>query len=170
VRDESGLPLAQDPSREMGDPVLRSRNGSIAYHLACVVDDARAGISRIVRGRDLAPSTAIHVVLQQMLGLPTPRYRHHLLLLEQSGDKFAKLHGAVGWHALRERYGAAALCGVLAEFVGLSDDASPCTPAELIERFDWGRVRSADLALRWTGHDLERIDTPARDSADRRIE
>ena len=65
VRDESGLHLSQNVAIEMGDPVLRRRDGAIAYHLAVVVDDARAGISRIVRGRDLATSTATHVALQR---------------------------------------------------------------------------------------------------------
>jgi glutamyl/glutaminyl-tRNA synthetase len=157
VRDESGLPLGRDPSGEMGDPVLRSRNGSIAYHLACVVDDARAGISRVVRGRDLAPCTAIHTVLQRRLGLTTPIYRHHLLLLEKAGNKFAKLHGAVGWRALQDHYTAAELCGVLAEFAGLTPDPSPLHPGDLIDRFDWNRVRSDDVALQWTGSALERV-------------
>ena len=156
VDDESNLPLAQDPSLEMGDPVLRSRNGSIAYHLACVVDDARAGITRVVRGRDLAPCTAIHTVLQQRLGYPTPRYRHHFLLLEKAGEKFAKLHGAVGWRTLEAHYTAAGLCGLLAELAGLSPDATPMRPEQLIERFDWDRVSHEDIALEWTGRTLAR--------------
>ena len=113
VRDESGLDLSQDVAAEMGDPVLRRRDGAIAYHLAVVVDDARAGITRIVRGRDLATSTATHVALQRLLGLPTPVYRHHFLLLEESGGKLAKLHGSIGWRELARALGRA-LCGRLA--------------------------------------------------------
>ena len=75
-------------------------------------------MTRIVRGRDLATCTALHVVLQRALGLSTPRYRHHLLLLEPRGEKLAKLHGAVGWRELRERYSSEALCGWLARRVG----------------------------------------------------
>ena len=71
-RDEGGLDLAQDPSLELGDPVLRRRDGSVAYHLAVVVDDAAQEVTRVVRGRDLAACTAVHVVLQRALGLPTP--------------------------------------------------------------------------------------------------
>ena len=88
--DESGFDLAQDPSAAMGDPVLRRRDGAVAYQLAVVVDDAEQAVTRIVRGRDLAPSTAIQVALQRALGFATPTYRHHLLLLEERGDKFAK--------------------------------------------------------------------------------
>ncbi|HXV36316.1 MAG TPA: glutamate--tRNA ligase family protein [Myxococcota bacterium] len=149
--DEGGSDLAQDPALAMGDPVLRSRDGSIAYHLAVVVDDAAARITRVVRGRDLVASTATQVALQRLLGLPTPRYRHHFLLVEERGGKLAKLHGAVGWRALRERYGPDALCGVLAACAGLLEEPRPARPAELVAEFDWSRVRADDLAVRWDG-------------------
>jgi glutamyl/glutaminyl-tRNA synthetase len=154
LEDEGGLDLGQEPITAMGDPVLRRRDGGIAYHLAVVVDDAAQGVTRVVRGRDLAAATATHVVLQRALGLPTPSYRHHLLLLEERGAKLAKLHGAVGWRPLRERYSAAALCGFLAWVVGLAPAPEPRTPRELLDRFDWGRVRRDDPVLRWTGSDL----------------
>jgi glutamyl-Q tRNA(Asp) synthetase len=80
--DEGGLDLSQSPAHDMGDPIVRRRDGAVAYQLAVVVDDAAAGITDVVRGRDIAPSTATQVALQRLLGLPTPRYRHHLLLLE----------------------------------------------------------------------------------------
>jgi len=152
--DESGLELSQDPLVAMGDPVLRRRDGAIAYHLAVVVDDAAAGITRIVRGRDLATSTATHVALQRALGLPTPAYRHHFLLLEKMGGKLAKLHGAVGWRELAAVYDGPALCGLLARLAGLRSDARPTTPRELVADFDWARVRGADLVVHWTGDSL----------------
>jgi glutamyl-Q tRNA(Asp) synthetase len=155
-RDEGGVDLAQNPAREMGDPVLLGRSGSMAYHLASVVDDGHQQIARVVRGRDLAASTPIHVTLQRHLGLPTPAYRHHFLLLEKSGGKLAKLHGAVGWRELRERVSSEALCGVLASAAGLIEAATPVRPRELLAVFDWGRVRSDDLPMRWTGERLER--------------
>ena len=156
-RDESGLDLGQDPSLELGDPVLRRRDGSVAYHLAVVVDDAADGVTRVVRGRDLAACTALHVLLQRALGLPTPSYRHHLLLLEPRGDKLAKLHGAVGWRELRERYSAAELTGWLAHQAGLRATADPVSPRDLLADFDWRRVRSEDVVVRWTGQALERV-------------
>ena len=154
-RDEGGLDLAQDPSLELGDPVLRRRDGAIAYHLAVVVDDAAQGVTRVVRGRDLAASTALHVTLQRALGLPTPRYRHHLLLLEPRGEKLAKLHGAVGWGELRERYTPDALCGWLARRAGLREDGEPVTPRELLAGFAWNRVPRQDAVVRWSGEALE---------------
>lgn len=154
LRDESGLDLSQAPARELGDPVVRRRDGVIAYQLAVVVDDAASGITRIVRGRDIAPSTATQVALQRLLGLPTPVYRHHLLLLEPRGDKLAKLHGSVGATALRPRYSAAALCGLLACAAGLRAAPEPCAPADLVAGFTWERVRDPDRVLTWTGEAL----------------
>ncbi|MBW1844357.1 MAG: hypothetical protein JRE38_03085 [Deltaproteobacteria bacterium] len=152
--DEGGVDLAQDPAAEMGDPVLLGRTGSIAYHLASVVDDGRQQITRVVRGRDLAASTAIHVTLQRLLGFATPVYRHHFLLLEESGGKLAKLHGAVGWRELREHYAPEVLCGLLAGVAGLIETAAPTRPRELLAAFDWRRVRGEDLLMHWTGESL----------------
>ncbi len=156
-RDEGGLDLALDPSLELGDPVLRRRDGSIAYHLAVVVDDAAQAVTRVVRGRDLAACTALHVVLQRALGLPTPSYRHHLLLLEPRGEKLAKLHSAVGWRELRQRCSAEALTGWLAHLTGLRETAGPASPRELHAGFAWQRVRGEDAVVRWTGQALETV-------------
>jgi glutamyl-tRNA synthetase/glutamyl-Q tRNA(Asp) synthetase len=156
--DEGGVPLAQDPLAEMGDPVLLRRDGAIAYHLAAVVDDAAARITRVVRGRDLAASTATQVALQRALGLTTPRYHHHLLLLEERGAKLAKLHGAVGWDELRRSYSGEELCGWLALAAGLRADAAPATPRELLAGFDWSRVARADRIVRWDGSSLALLD------------
>jgi len=161
-RDEGGLDLSQEPAREMGDPLLRRRDGGVAYHLAVVVDDAAEGVTRAVRGRDLATSTAIHQVLQRALGLPTPTYRHHLLLLEERGGKLAKLHGAVGWRELRERYAPEALCGWLAWAAGLAARPEPVAPAELLAGFAWERVRREDQVVRWTGEELVWLGRPPR--------
>jgi glutamyl/glutaminyl-tRNA synthetase len=155
LADESGLDLSQDPGAEMGDPVVRRRDGVVAYHLAVVVDDAADGITRVVRGRDLAASTAIQRVLQDALALPTPVYRHHLLLLEQHGGKLAKLHGAVGWQELRQALSAEQTCGLLAGLAGLRPDATPTRPAALLDGFDWGSVATRDRVVAWTGDTLE---------------
>ena len=152
--DESGLDLSQHPARDMGDPVAVRRDGVLAYHLVVVVDDAAAGVTRVVRGRDLATSTATQVALQGLLGLPTPAYRHHLLLLEPHGDKLAKLHGAVGVDLLRQRYPAAELCGVLAHAAGLRPAPAPCRPADLVPDFAWARVREGDRVMAWRDRQL----------------
>lgn len=153
IEDEGGEPLVRDPLRAFGDPIVRRRDGAVAYHLASVADDARAGVTRVVRGRDLAASTATQVALQRLLGVAQPAYRHHLLLLEErDGGKLAKLHGAVGMPDLRAAgYDAAQLCGLLAQACSLRDAADPVAPAELLAEFDWRRVSAEDRATAWTG-------------------
>lgn len=150
--DETGEDLSQDPAAAYGDPVVRRRDGAVAYHLASVVDDALAGVSRIVRGRDLAGTTGVQLRLRAMLELPRPGYRHHLLLLEEHGGKLAKLHGAVGLPALREAgYGPARLVGFLAWAAGLRDRDEEATPAELLSDFSWEHVRCDDRLVRVVG-------------------
>lgn len=152
--DEGGLDLAQDPGAEMGDPIVRRRDGSVAYQLAVVVDDAASGVTRVVRGRDLAPSTATQVALQRLLGLPEPRYRHHLLLLDEQGGKLGKRHRSVGADALRAAFDAPALVGWLAHAAGLRERPRPATPDELLADFAWSRVGGPDRVVRWTGSAL----------------
>jgi glutamyl-tRNA synthetase/glutamyl-Q tRNA(Asp) synthetase len=155
VHDESGAVFALDPARAFGDPVVRRRDGAIAYHLGSVVDDAASGVTRVVRGRDLALHTPLQVALRELLGLAVPTFRHHLLLFEPRGDKLAKLHGSVAAPELRAHYGAEALCGVLAHACGLKESAEAASPRELLGEFSWERVRSEDVVMRWTGKRLE---------------
>jgi glutamyl/glutaminyl-tRNA synthetase len=154
LRDESGLDLSQDPAAEFGDPVVRRRDGAAAYHLASVVDDAASGVTRVVRGRDLAPCSATQVALRRRLGLSVPVFRHHLLLLEPQRGKLAKLHGSVHVDALRACYDAPALCGLLAHAAGLLERPEPVRPDELLRAFAWERVAQGDRLLRWTGEAL----------------
>ncbi|MCG8592680.1 MAG: glutamate--tRNA ligase family protein [Proteobacteria bacterium] len=161
--DESGLELGGDPTRVFGDPVVWRRDGSPAYHLASVVDDAAAGVTRVVRGRDLAASALPQRALQRLLGLPEPRYRHHPLLLEERGAKFAKFHGAIGFDALRAAYEPEALCGFLAHAVSLRPEPTPVRPRELVSGFDWDDVEPADRLVRVKAGRLE-LGPPALDA------
>jgi hypothetical protein len=88
-------------------------------------------------------------MLQRLLGLTTPRYRHHFLLLEQAGGKLAKLHGSVPFSKLSAQHSGPELCGLLAHAAGLAATPVPRTPAELVASFDWGRVTTRDRVARW---------------------
>jgi glutamyl-Q tRNA(Asp) synthetase len=84
-----------------GDVVLWRKDAPASYHLAATVDDAADGISHVVRGRDLFSYTAIHRLLQELLGLAEPVYWHHPLLLDASGEKLAKSKSSPALSALR---------------------------------------------------------------------
>jgi glutamyl-Q tRNA(Asp) synthetase len=87
-------PQHQDVAESVGDFVLRRADGIWAYQLAVVVDDAAQGITDVVRGEDLASNTARQILLQRLLGLPTPRYLHTPLVLSANGEKLSKQTGA----------------------------------------------------------------------------
>lgn len=74
----------------IGDIVLARRGWGTSYHLSVVVDDAAQGITEVTRGEDLFEATPIHVVLQRLLGLPTPTYHHHALVRDDTGKRLAK--------------------------------------------------------------------------------
>lgn len=81
--------VAVNPWR-WGDAVIMRKDTPTSYHLSVVVDDALQGVTHVVRGQDLEAATDLHVLLQALLGLPTPLYHHHGLVLDPEGDKLAK--------------------------------------------------------------------------------
>lgn len=100
--DGSLAPRIFDPS-VWGDAVLLRKDVPASYHLAVVTDDALQGITHVVRGRDLEAATGSHLLLQRLLGLPHPVYRHHALILDDGGDKLAKSRGSETLADLRAR-------------------------------------------------------------------
>jgi glutamyl-Q tRNA(Asp) synthetase len=100
---ETGAVVA-DP-KAWGDVVLARRETPTSYHLSVVVDDARQGVSEVVRGQDLFHATGVHRLLQHLLNLPVPVYRHHRLIRDDLGRKLSKSSRSTG---LRELRGAGA--------------------------------------------------------------
>ena len=98
--DETGLVRAQ-PEKH-GDVVLARKDFPTSYHLASVWDDALAGVTHVIRGEDLRDSAHLHVLLQRLLDLPTPIYRHHRLILDGNGKRLAKRDEAATLRSLRE--------------------------------------------------------------------
>jgi glutamyl-Q tRNA(Asp) synthetase len=88
--------------RAFGDIVLARKDAPASYHLAVTLDDAAQGMTHVVRGRDLFASTHVHRLLQALLGLPTPAWHHHALLIDAEGNRLAKRHDAPTLAALRE--------------------------------------------------------------------
>jgi glutamyl-Q tRNA(Asp) synthetase len=85
-----------------GDIVLRGRESAASYHLAAAVDDAVQGVTDVVRGRDLLAATGLHRLLQVLLALPAPRYRHHRLVLDSNGAKLSKSRQSPSLATLRK--------------------------------------------------------------------
>jgi glutamyl-Q tRNA(Asp) synthetase len=85
-----------------GDVVLARKDTPTSYHLSVVVDDALQGVTEVVRGADLFHATSVHRLLQELLGLPVPFYRHHQLLLDTDGRKLAKSTRSTALRELRQ--------------------------------------------------------------------
>ncbi len=86
----------------IGDAILARKDAPASYHLSCVVDDSASGVTMIVRGGDLRPSTPIQRLLQELLGLPEPTYLHHSLITHDDGRRLAKRDVAPTLAAMRE--------------------------------------------------------------------
>ena len=93
--------IACDP-RQWGDVLLGRREIPTSYHLSVVIDDALQGITHVVRGRDLFHATAVHRLLQELLGLAPPNYHHHDLVLSDDGRKLSKSAEDTSIRSLRE--------------------------------------------------------------------
>ncbi|QHJ00829.1 tRNA glutamyl-Q(34) synthetase GluQRS [Xylophilus rhododendri] len=126
--DRAAGPQSQDVEQEVGDFVLRRADGLWAYQLAVVVDDAWQGVSDVVRGQDLLDNTARQILLQQALGVPTPRYLHTPLVLAPDGEKLSKQNGAEAFDESRPGEALSAA----ARLLGLPLPQSGRGPAELL--------------------------------------
>src|SRR5205807_4753583 len=103
VEEGQGEPrrVAADPAA-LGDVVLARKEMPTSYHLAVTVDDALQGVTLLTRGLDLFAATHIHRLLQALLGLPTPAYRHHALLTDAQGRRLAKRDKAATVRGMRQ--------------------------------------------------------------------
>jgi glutamyl-Q tRNA(Asp) synthetase len=103
--------------RAWGDVILARKETPTSYHLCVVIDDALQGVIEVARGQDLFWSTSVHRLLQRLLDLPQPTYRHHRLILEGAGRKLSKSTNATG---LRELRAAGATPADIRRLVGLA--------------------------------------------------
>ena len=99
--EADGRSFAAQPS-DIGDAILARKDAPASYHLSCVVDDAESGVTTVVRGADLRPSTPIQRLLQSLLNLPEPAYLHHALVTHEDGRRLAKRDLAPTLAAMRE--------------------------------------------------------------------
>jgi glutamyl-tRNA synthetase len=141
-------PRAFDVAATTGDFVVMRADGLAAYQLAVAVDDAAMGVTDVVRGDDLLPSTARQLLVYRGLGLTPPRFAHVPLVVGEDGARLAKRHGALSLGDLRER-GAdpRAVVGLLAALSGLAEPGARCWPADLVAGFDLARLPRAPARL-----------------------
>jgi len=129
-----------------GDPVLRRADGVVAYHLATAVDEIALGISDVLRGEDLGPSTGAQVAVMAALGVEPPRYGHLPLWREGEGRRLSKREGAEGVEGYRARgFDAPAVVGDLAASLALVPAGTRLSAAELLQSLKPGEL---ELRLR----------------------
>jgi glutamyl-tRNA synthetase len=139
-------PVELDPSQVGGDFVVARQPVGYSYQLAVVTDDAAMGISQVIRGLDLVPSTPRQVLLYRMLDLPVPAFGHVALAVGPDGRRLAKRDGSLKLTTLREaNVDPCLLVGSLIHSCGWSERAVPMTPRKAIDLYDPARLN----ALPW---------------------
>jgi glutamyl-tRNA synthetase len=119
-----------------GDFVVWKADGTPAYQLAVVVDDAAQGVTEVVRGDDLVPSTPRQLLIYRELGLVPPRFAHVPLVVGPDGRRLAKRHGDTRLATLRDAgVPAERLVGLLAWSCGWLEDVRPTSVRDLLPRF-----------------------------------
>ena len=140
-------PYAENLARDCGDFAVRRGDGVYAYQLAVTVDDARMGVTEVVRGADLLSSTPRQLYLYKTLGLTAPEFYHCPLLLAPGGRRLSKRDGDDSLENLRQKYTAAQIIGRLAFVYGLQDTPAPAMPADLVQGFSWKKVPTTDVTI-----------------------
>jgi glutamyl-tRNA synthetase len=135
-------PQRSDVATELGDFIIGKCDGSPAYQLAVVGDDHAMGITEVIRGGDLIPSTFRQLLLYDAMGWPPPAFGHVPLVVGPDGRRLAKRHGDTRLSVLRDAgVPAERLIGLLAWSCGLQPDRTPAAARDLIGRFDWSRLQ-----------------------------
>lgn len=140
-------PRSVDLATQCGDFIVRRKDGAWAYQLAVVADDALMGVTEVVRGRDLLLSSPQQIYLARELGFTPPRFTHLPLLCNTSGQRLSKRDRSLDMGELRRRLTAPQIVGRLAHAAGLRPTATPITPQELVEGFDWNLVPRTDITV-----------------------
>ena len=134
-----------DLTTQCGDFIVRRKDGAWAYQLAVVVDDALMGITEVVRGRDLLLSSPQQIYLAKELGFAPPRFTHLPLLCNTEGQRLSKRDRSLDMEALRSRFEAEDIIGLLAYKAGLQESPNRVTAEELVAGFDWNKIAYGNI-------------------------
>lgn len=153
-------PQAFSPEAFGGDFALRRSDGVVAYQLAVAVDDGLMGVTEVVRGRDLLPSTPRQLLVMRFLGLTPPTYAHIPLLLDAEGERLAKRHASLSLAALRAAgTRPEEVVGYLGRLAGINPGWQPVRPRELVGRFSPAALPRGDLRV--MEEDVARLTSPS---------
>ena len=141
-------PMTVDLYEQVGDFVVRRKDGAYAYQLAVVVDDALTGVTEVVRGRDLLLSAPQQTFLAKLLELPAPKYYHFPLLTNRAGQRLSKRDKSMDMSVLRYRHSAQEIIGYLGHLAGLLPKPTPMTPQQLLPLFSWDKVPREDITVK----------------------
>lgn len=136
-----------DMARDVGDFIIRRKDGGWAYQLVVVVDDALMGVTEVVRGQDLLLSAPQQAWLARLLGFEAPRFVHLPLLCNQQGQRLSKRDQSLDMASLRERYTAKEIVGRLAYHAGLIPQPEPTSPQDVLAYFDWNKVPKENIIM-----------------------
>ena len=139
--------------RDCGDFIIRRSDGLFGYQLAVVVDDALSGVNEIVRGHDILSSTPRQIYIQRVLGFDTPAYFHIPLLEDADGRRLAKRDGDMDLTSLSKRFSREEILGMLAYSAGIMEENRPASMDELVDSFDWKKVKKEDIRLSLSGRE-----------------
>lgn len=146
--DMAAGPQAMTLAECGGDFALRRSDGVFAYQLAVVIDDIAMGVTQVVRGRDILPSTPRQMYLYSLFGAEPPRYAHLPLVRDHEGERLAKRHASLTVRALREAgVRPEVILGWLAFASGLREEFAPLRAGDALAGFAFSRIRREDFRL-----------------------
>lgn len=140
---------------EIGDFIVRRKDGAFAYQLVVVVDDLLMGITEVVRGRDLLLSTPQQLFMARTLRnldtekvLPEVSYIHFPLLINEAGQRLSKRDKGLDMGVLREQHSAEEIIGFIAHLAGIAPTEQPILPQELLPLFKWEKIPTEDIRVK----------------------
>jgi glutamyl-tRNA synthetase len=140
---------------EIGDFIVRRKDGAFAYQLVVVVDDLLMGITEVVRGRDLLLSTPQQLFMAQTLRylntekvFPEVSYAHFPLLINEAGLRLSKRDKSLDMGVLRGQHSAQEIIGFIAHLAGITPTQHPITPQELLPFFRWEKIPTEDIRVK----------------------